>query len=105
MKKGWKLKNFLQCLKRKRSEQKIYSNIKESAQKQINKLPTVYFNKVKKVILGLADNPRPHGAIKLHGGENEYRIRVGVYRILYSIQDNLLIVYVFDVDHRKQVYR
>ncbi|MBI5858923.1 MAG: type II toxin-antitoxin system RelE/ParE family toxin [Sphingobacteriales bacterium] len=79
--------------------------IKETAQKQIKRLPIHYLTKVKQVILGLANNPRPHGAIKLHGGDNEYRIRVGVYRILYSIQDDVLIVYVFDVDHRKQVYR
>jgi mRNA interferase RelE/StbE len=79
--------------------------IKETAQKQIKRLPAAYFNKVKKIILGLEENPRPHGAIKLHGGQNEYRIRFGTYRILYSIQDDVLIVYVFDVDHRKQVYR
>jgi mRNA interferase RelE/StbE len=79
--------------------------IKETAQKQIRKLPSAYLKKVKHIILGLAENPRPHGAIKLHGGDNEYRIRVGMYRILYSIQDDVLIVYVFDVDHRKQVYR
>jgi len=79
--------------------------IKETAQKQIRKLPSAYFKKVKNIILGLAENPRPHGAIKLHGGDNEYRIRVGMYRILYSIQDDVLIVYIFDVDHRKRVYR
>ena len=79
--------------------------IKETAQKQIKKLPRVYLKKVKQVLLGLADNPRPHGAIKLSGGDNEYRIRVGVYRILYSIQDDVLIIFVFDIDHRKQVYR
>ncbi len=79
--------------------------IKETAQKEIKKLPTVYLKKIKQIILGLADDPRPHGAIKLQGGNNEYRIRVGVYRILYSIQNDKLIVFVFDVDHRKQVYR
>lgn len=79
--------------------------IKETAQKQIKRLPSAYFKKVKETILKLETNPRPHGAIKLQGGNNEYRIRIGVYRLLYSIQDNVLIVYVFDVDHRKQVYR
>lgn len=79
--------------------------IKETAQKQIKRLPSAYLKKARETILGLETNPRPHGAIKLQGGNNEYRIRVGVYRILYSIQDGVLIVYVFDVDHRKQVYR
>jgi mRNA interferase RelE/StbE len=79
--------------------------IKATAQKQIKRLPAANFKKVKETILGLETNPRPYGAIKLQGGNNEYRIRVGVYRILYSIQDDVLIVYVFDVDHRKQVYR
>jgi len=48
--------------------------IKETAQKQIKKLPAIYLKKIKEVILGLENNPRPHGAIKLHGGNNEYRI-------------------------------
>lgn len=79
--------------------------IKETAQKQIKRVPSIYFKKIREAVLGLVDNPRPHGAIKLQGGSSEYRIRIGVYRILYSIQDDKLIVYVFDVDHRKQVYR
>ncbi|MCY7310426.1 MAG: type II toxin-antitoxin system RelE/ParE family toxin [Chitinophagaceae bacterium] len=58
---------------------------------------------MKVAILSLEGNPRPHAAIKLQGGNNEYRMRVGVYRILYSIQDDVLIIYIFDVDHRKQV--
>ncbi len=79
--------------------------LKETVQKQLKRLPAAYFKKVKAAILALEANPRPHGAIKLKGGSNEYRIRVGVYRILYSIQDDILTVYIFDVDHRKQVYR
>ena len=79
--------------------------IKESAQKQIKRIPSNYLKKIREIILGLESTPRPHGAIKLQGGNNEYRIRFGTYRILYSIQDDILIVYVFDVDHRKQVYR
>lgn len=66
--------------------------LKETVQKQIKRLPPQYLKKVKLVILGLEDNPRPHGAIKLQGGNNEYRIRVGMYRILYSIENDKLIV-------------
>ena len=79
--------------------------LKETVQKQLKRLPAAYFKKVKAAILSLEDNPRPHGAIKLKGGNNEYRIRVGVYRILYSVQDDILTVYIFDIYHRKQVYR
>jgi mRNA interferase RelE/StbE len=79
--------------------------IKKTAQKQILRLPKVYFEKVKKTILALETNPRPHGAIKLTGTENNYRVRVGPYRIVYSIEDQQLIVYIFDVDDRKDVYR
>jgi mRNA interferase RelE/StbE len=79
--------------------------IKATAQKQIKRLPAAYLKKTKETILALETNPRPQGAIKLQGGNNEYRIRVGVYRILYSIQDDVLVIYIFDIDHRKQVYR
>ncbi len=79
--------------------------IKLSAQKQIKKIPKPYFGKIQKAILNLANNPRPHGCEKLTGMRHIYRIRIGVYRIVYEIADNILYVYVFDVDHRKQVYR
>jgi mRNA interferase RelE/StbE len=52
----------------------------------------------------LSDNPRPPGSIKLAGREN-YRIRVGDYRIIYAIHDDQLIVLVIDVGHRRDVYR
>lgn len=79
--------------------------IKRSAQKQIEKIPAVYINKIKTAILNLADDARPHGCTKLTGSDNIFRIRVGVYRIVYEVIDTILTVYVFDVDHRKQVYR
>ena len=52
----------------------------------------------------LADNPRPPGCEKLSGQE-KYRIRQGRYRIVYSIEDQDLIIYVVKVGHRKDVYR
>lgn len=79
--------------------------IKKTAQKQILALPKNYYEKVRKVILSLETNPRPVGYIKLTGSDNIYRIRVGIYRIVYSIEDAQLVVYIFDVDHRKDVYR
>ncbi len=79
--------------------------IKRSAQKQIEKIPKIYIDKVKTAILNLAKNPRPPGCIKLTGSKNIYRIREGVYRIVYEVIDKVFTVDVFDVDHRKQVYR
>ena len=52
----------------------------------------------------LADNPRPVGVQKLSGAE-KYRIRCGSYRILYSIEDDQLVVFVVKVGDRKEVYR
>jgi len=55
-------------------------------------------------IESLSENPRPQGSIKLSGQER-YRLRQGRYRILYSIQDEKLTVWVVKVAHRKKVYR
>lgn len=52
----------------------------------------------------LADNPRPVGCEKL-SGQDKYRIRKGRYRIVYSIEDRQLVVFVVKVGHRKDVYR
>lgn len=56
-------------------------------------------------ILGLAVNPRPVGVEKLSGTNEKYRIRQGDYRILYEIQDEVLIVYVVRIGDRNEVYR
>jgi mRNA interferase RelE/StbE len=55
-------------------------------------------------IRDLAENPRPPGCEKL-SGRDKYRLRQGRYRILYSIEDADLLVYVVKVAHRKDVYR
>ena len=52
----------------------------------------------------LSDDPRPPGCEKLTGRE-QYRVRQGVYRIVYAIEDDRLVVYVVKVGHRRSVYR
>lgn len=52
----------------------------------------------------LAENPRPPGSQKL-SGRDRYRMRQGVYRVVYSIEDDRLVVVVIKVGHRKDVYR
>ena len=53
----------------------------------------------------LADDPRPPGCEKLAGADDRYRIRVGRYRVIYSVGDEELVVVVVRVGHRKDVYR
>jgi mRNA interferase RelE/StbE len=53
----------------------------------------------------LAEEPRPAGAEKLAGRDDRYRIRVGDYRVVYSIEDAALIVWIVKVGHRRDVYR
>ena len=55
-------------------------------------------------IRSLADDPRPPGCQKLSGAE-KYRVRQGVYRIVYSIEDDRLVVMIIRVAHRREVYR
>ena len=78
--------------------------IKASAVKEINKLPSKDLKKILKKIESLSDNPRPVGAKKLSQQES-YRIRYGIYRIVYIIKDKVLIVYVIKIGQRKEVYR
>jgi mRNA interferase RelE/StbE len=53
----------------------------------------------------LADNPRPAGVEKLSGSRDRFRVRVGDYRVIYAIEDTVLVVYVVKVGHRREVYR
>lgn len=74
------------------------------AQKDLNKLPSTIFNKIKTKILQLAKNPRPFGAIKLTQQEG-FRIREGNYRILYRIDDASKEIYIYRIKHRRDIYR
>ncbi len=56
-------------------------------------------------IEALPDIPRPKGSEKLAGAESAYRIRQGNYRIVYTIDDNILLIEVITVGHRREVYR
>ena len=76
-----------------------------SASKQLKKLPEEEKTRIRDKIDELADNPRPDGVVKLTNSENSYRIRVGSYRVLYDIFDDILLISVIKVRHRKDVYR
>ena len=79
--------------------------ISATAEKQLKKLPRDAQRSIVKAILTLGDDPFPRGSRKLRGYEDLYRIRVGVYRILYSVESNRLIVIILKIGHRKDVYR
>ncbi|MDZ4845776.1 MAG: type II toxin-antitoxin system RelE/ParE family toxin [Chitinophagales bacterium] len=75
----------------------------KSAQKELNKIPKAFGNRILAKIETLTEQPRQHGSIKLEGSDNTYRIRIGDYRVIYSIYDKALVVDVIKIDHRKQV--
>ncbi|MFH1441004.1 MAG: type II toxin-antitoxin system RelE/ParE family toxin [Candidatus Omnitrophota bacterium] len=84
--------------------EKYKLEIKKSAVKEIERLPRKDMKAVLERIESLSDNPRPHDCKKL-SAQDKYRVRCGNYRILYSIEDDVLIVFVVKVGHRKDVYR
>jgi mRNA interferase RelE/StbE len=81
---------------------KIY--FRESVEKDFSSIPKKDLVKILRRIEALADNPRPSGCEKLTGQER-YRVRQGRYRIVYSIQDEALTVWIVKIGHRKNVYR
>ena len=78
--------------------------IKKSAVKELEAIPRKDLSRIMDRIGSLADEPRPEGSKKL-SGEEKYRIRQGQYRILYAIEDDILVVYVVKVAHRKDACR
>jgi mRNA interferase RelE/StbE len=79
--------------------------IKSSAFKELQALPVPIRDRVSGHIDELALQPRPNGSKKLSGASHAYRIRVGMYRIVYEIQDQRLVVMVIRIAHRREVYR
>lgn len=77
---------------------------KVSVEKELKQIPQREIKKILQRIDSLTTNPRPPGSEKLTGQER-YRVRQGRYRILYSIQDNELTIWVVKISHRKDAYR
>ncbi len=79
--------------------------IPKPVQKQLDDLPDDVYDRIFKQIVMLKERPRPRGCIKLKGYENEYRIRLGNYRIRYEVRDRESTVVLLNCKHRKSVYR
>jgi mRNA interferase RelE/StbE len=78
--------------------------ISKSAVKELEQIPKNNLQRIVKKIQSLAANPRPKGSQKLSYLE-QYRIRQGNYRIVYSIQDSEQTVQIVKIGHRKEIYR
>jgi mRNA interferase RelE/StbE len=78
--------------------------LSRSAEKFLKELPRNIYLKISHDIEKLADNPRPHGCKKLKGNREEWRIRIGDYRIIYNIDDDIVTIEVVRIGHRKDVY-
>jgi mRNA interferase RelE/StbE len=79
-------------------------SFKQSVEKDFSDIPKEDLRRILRRIHTLTDDPRPAGCEKLTGRER-YRLRQGRYRIVYSIQDRELTIWVIKVAHRKEVYR
>jgi len=79
--------------------------ILKDALKQLKKLSSELQERIKLKIDDLATEPRPKGVKKLKGKENAYRIRVGDYRVIYDIFDDILLVNVVEIGHRSKIYK
>ena len=81
---------------------KIY--FRESVEKDFAGIPKSDLKKILQRIKALAEDPRPSGCEKLTG-QDRYRVRQGRYRILYSIQDQELTIWIVKIGQRKDIYR
>ena len=84
--------------------EKYNIKFKKSVLKDIQVIPEKDLRKILIKIKSLSENPRPFGCVKL-SSNNLYRIRQGNYRILYSIEDENLVIYIITIKHRKNAYK
>jgi len=79
--------------------------LESRAERDLRKLPAESFHRITKKILGLAENPRPEGCVKIRGAKNDWRIRIGEYRVIYEVDDKSKEVRVMFIRHRSGAYR
>lgn len=79
--------------------------LERTVEKELSRLAKAMYGRIITVIQSLAVNPRPPGCKKLAGGKSDWRIRVGDYRVIYEIADEIRIIRINRVRHRRDVYR
>ena len=80
-------------------------HLERAVENDLKRLPTTTFHRIILQIKALAENPRPSGCLKLTGSKNDWRIRIGDYRVLYEIDEKAKAVRIMRVRHRREVYR
>lgn len=84
--------------------QKYRIELTKSAQKELGKLPNHIRSNIFQTIENLEHDPTPKNAKKLSGFDELFRIRVGVYRIVYSVNKNVVTIIILKISHRKDAY-
>ena len=79
--------------------------LERGVEKNLSRLSSEVHDRVIAAIQALATNPRPSGCRKLAGSKNDWRIRIGDYRVIYEIADEIRVVRINRVRHRRDVYR
>ena len=79
--------------------------LERRAQQDIKRLPTEVFHRIIPSIKALAEDPKPPGCRKIASSKNDWRIRIGEYRVIYEIDEHAEAVKVMRVRHRREVYR
>lgn len=79
--------------------------LERAAERDLKRLPAEAFHRIISSIRTLSENPRPPGCRKVTGSENDWRIRIGDYRVIYEIDEGEKAVKVFRIRHRREAYR
>jgi mRNA interferase RelE/StbE len=79
--------------------------LSKTAEKELERLPAQVISKIIPVLESLENNPRPSGCKKLKGFKDFWRVRIGNYRIIYAINDVILLVDIREIGGRKDIYK
>lgn len=79
--------------------------LKSSIAKDMRKIPDAFLLKIDEAITELSQNPIPKASKKMRGYKDYYRLKVGVYRIIYKLNKTIEIVFIMKIGHRKEIYR
>ena len=78
---------------------------RRSARKDLRRIPASDIQRILAIVESLAENPFPTGCVKLSGSERAWRVRMGDYRVIYGVHDEVLVVEIIKVGQRGDVYR
>ncbi|KKO18600.1 MAG: hypothetical protein BROFUL_02701 [Candidatus Brocadia fulgida] len=79
--------------------------MKKSARKELDNISNPFFLKIDEAILALKNNPHPYPQSKKLKGEDKYRLRVGDFRVIYTVDEKQKIISIYRIRHRKDIYR